>query len=110
MEPTAQGMTNATDFCIPSSKTAPSQNILDLGRGQDFQLRKLSGSAAGIMSAVTMHVGSKTEDEVLQAVQRLVDQLIAVLRGREWHDTTKLRSKLANWSNELGEYHFLFMS
>ena len=75
-------MTNATDFCIPSSyddETATTLNIESIGLGkdqprvaQDFQLRCLSGSAAGIMSAVTMHVGSKAEDEVLRAVQRLV--------------------------------------
>ena len=41
----------------------------DLGvpPAQDFQLHHLSGSAAGIMSAVTFL--GKPEDEVLQAVQ-----------------------------------------
>ena len=94
---TAQGMTNATSFCIPSSpKTATGntgekrsvsestvEDLRKVGpRAQDFQLECLSGSAAGrtlcaaasIMSAVTMHVG-KAEDEVLQAVQRLVASL-----------------------------------
>ena len=44
----------------------------DLGvpPAQDFQLHRLSGSAAGIMSAVAFL--GKPEDEVLQAVQRLV--------------------------------------
>ena len=63
-------------FCVPSSHEAARGNMKsivdDLGvpPAQDFQLHRLSGSAAGIMSAVTFL--GKPEDEVLQAVQRLV--------------------------------------
>ena len=69
-------MTIVAHFCVLSSHEAARGNIKsivdDLGvpPARDFQLHRLSGSAAGIMSAVTFL--SKTEDEVLQAVQRLV--------------------------------------
>ena len=70
-------MTIVTHFCVLSSHKAARGNIKsivdDLGvapAAQDFQLTRLSGSAAGIMSAVAFL--GKTEDEVLQAVQRLV--------------------------------------
>ena len=70
-------MTIVTRFCVPSSHEAARGNMKsivdDLGvspTAQDFQLHRLSGSAAGIMSAVTFL--GKPEDEVLQAVQRLV--------------------------------------
>ena len=50
---------------------------LHVAAAQDFQLHRLSGSAAGIMSAVTFL--GKPEDEVLQAVQRLVACVTAKL-------------------------------
>ena len=71
-------MTIVTHFCALSSHETARGNLKsivdDLGSGappaQDFQLHRLSGSAAGIMSAVAFL--GKPEDEVLQAVQRLV--------------------------------------